>query len=90
MWKKIKETLSNAKQSVTMALVGGFVVATSSFAGAEGTADAATVTSITSAFDNIKATALAALAAIAVIGIVIFGGKYAWVYGKKIFNVISK
>lgn len=53
-------------------------------------ADTATVTAMTDAFGNVKATALAALAAIAAIAIVMFAGIYAWKYGKKVFSIIAK
>lgn len=45
---------------------------------------------ITDAFGSIESATLTILGAVAVVGIVLFGGIYAWKYGKKIFSVISK
>lgn len=54
------------------------------------TVDKETVTAITNAFSNVKATALACLAAIGGVAILLFAGIYAWRYGKKVFSVIAK
>lgn len=53
-------------------------------------ADIETVNSIVSTMEIVQLTALAALAAIAVVAISLFGGIYAWKYGKKVFAVISR
>lgn len=45
---------------------------------------------ITDAFSSLESAAVTILGAVAVVGIILFGGIYAWKYGKKIFNVISK
>lgn len=55
------------------------------------TVDMSTATTgITDAFSSIQTAALTILGAVAIVGIVIFGGIYAWKYGKKVFNIISK
>lgn len=87
---KVKEKLAKAKGVVAAAVVGGVGSVLSITTHAAGTADTETVTSMTSAFENVKATGLAALGAIAIIGISLFAGIYAWKYGKKIFAIISK
>lgn len=48
------------------------------------------VASMTSEFTELQTTALGALGSVAGIAIVLFAGIYAWRYGKKVFNVISK
>lgn len=56
-----------------------------------GTIDFTSATSgISDAFSGLETAAVGILGAVAVVGIVLFGGIYAWKYGKKIFNVISK
>lgn len=84
----IVSKIKDHKYVTSLSLMAGLMVLMSitSFA-AE---DTETVTSITSAFGDIKATALAALAAVAGIAILLFGAIYAWKYGKKVFSVISK
>lgn len=57
---------------------------------AAGTADTAVVDSMTKTFSDLAATGMAALAAIAGIAILLFAGRYAWSYGKKIFSIIAK
>lgn len=85
----ILTTIRNHKYVSSLSLSAGLMMlmAVSAFA-AE--ADDATVSSITSSFTTIKTTALAALAAVAGVAILLFGAIYAWKYGKKVFNVISK
>jgi len=74
-----------------MALVMCMMAVGSAFAAeGDGTPDTTTVGAITSAFADVKATALAALAAIATIAILLFAGIYAWRYGKKVFSIIAK
>ena len=51
--------------------------------------DAVTGT-VTTEFGEIVTAALTVLGSVAVAGLVLFGGIYAWKYGKKVFNVISK
>ena len=46
--------------------------------------------SVTSSMGSLKDAALAILAAVAGVAILLFGGIYAWRYGKKVFSVISK
>lgn len=56
-----------------------------------GTIDFTAATSgISDAFSGLETAAVTVLGAVAVVGIILFGGIYAWKYGKKIFNVISK
>lgn len=50
----------------------------------------AITTSITGEFADIVTAATTVLGAVAVSGLVLFGGIYAWKYGKKVFTVISK
>lgn len=45
---------------------------------------------ISDAFSGLQTAAITVLGAVAIAGVVLFGGIYAWKYGKKIFNVISK
>lgn len=47
-------------------------------------------TDIATQFGTIQTAALTILGSVAVIGIVLFGGIYAWKYGKKVFSVIAK
>lgn len=87
-FKKMFQSKTSFLMAIAMILC--FAVAGSCFADATPTADTATVTSITTEFGNIKATALAALAALATIAVVLFGGIYAWRYAKQVFKIIAK
>lgn len=78
------------KSAVTMFAVAMIMFVASTSVGAAGTADAATVSGITGAFDNVQATALAVVGAIAAIAILLFAGPYAWQYGKKIFKTVAR
>jgi hypothetical protein len=50
----------------------------------------AITTSITSEFGTIVTAAVTVLGAVAVSALILFGGIYAWKYGKKVFSTISK
>ncbi|MEK5217813.1 hypothetical protein [Psychrobacillus sp. FSL H8-0487] len=55
------------------------------------TASMTTVTTaITSEFGEIVTAALVVLGSVAGAGLILFGGIYAWKYGKKVFSVIAK
>lgn len=45
---------------------------------------------ITSEFGEIVTAALVVLGSVAGAGLILFGGIYAWKYGKKVFSVIAK
>lgn len=53
-------------------------------------ADADLVSAITAGFEGLQATAIAVVAAVAVVAILLFAAPYAWQYGKKIFNTVSR
>ena len=57
--------------------------------GGEKRMDAVT-TSITAEFGEIVTAALVVLGSVAGAGLILFGGIYAWKYGKKVFSVIAK
>lgn len=90
IFTRFKNVLGNHRYATSLSLMAGLFVIASISSFAEGTADTATVTAITGAFEDVKATGLAALAAVGVVAIVLFGGIYAWKYGKKVFSVIAK
>lgn len=46
--------------------------------------------SITSEFGEIVTAGVTVLGAIAAAGLILFGGIYAWRYGKKVFSTIAK
>lgn len=50
----------------------------------------AITTSITSEFQTIVTAGVTVLGSVAVAGLVLFGGIYAWRYGKKVFSTIAK
>lgn len=50
----------------------------------------AITTSITTEFGEIVTAALIVLGSVAGAGLILFGGIYAWKYGKKVFSVIAK
>lgn len=50
----------------------------------------AITSSITSEFGDIVTAGVTVLGSVAVAGLVLFGGIYAWKYGKKVFSVIAK
>lgn len=79
-----RKAVTVAMMAVMLCLIG----AGSAFASP--TVDQGTVSAITSAFNDLKATALAALAAIAVIAIALFAAIYAWRYAKKVFSIIAR
>ena len=47
-------------------------------------------TSITTEFGEIVTAGVTVLGAVAGAGLILFGGIYAWKYGKKVFSVIAK
>lgn len=88
--KHFKETM--AKNKGFLAAVGAVttlaVSGTGAFAAGE---DMSTIsTSITTQFGSIVTAALVVLGAVAGSGLILFGGIYAWKYGKKVFSVIAK
>lgn len=82
-----KEMMVRNKQKLGV-VVGSAVVALPVISHASGTDP--TADSVSTAMDTIKTTALTVLGSVAAVAIVLFGGIYAWRYGKKVFNVISK
>lgn len=50
----------------------------------------AITTSITTEFGGIVTAATTVLGSVAAAGLILFGGIYAWKYGKKVFSVIAK
>lgn len=88
--KGILNIFNKNKKTTSLSVVLGAMMVVGLSAMAAPVADTAVVESMTSSFDNIKATGLAAVAAIAGIAIVLFGAIYAWRYGKKVFSIIAK
>lgn len=87
--KKFLSIFNKNKKATSLSVVlGAMMVMAMSAMAAEG--DDAVVASMTEAFGGIKTTALLALASIGGIAIVLFGGIYAWKYGKKVFSIIAK
>ncbi len=86
--KKFLSIFNKNKKTTSLSVVLGAMMIISMSAMAAG--EDAVVDSMTSAFDGIKTTALLALASIGGIAIVLFGGIYAWKYGKKVFSIIAK
>jgi hypothetical protein len=56
----------------------------------EPTGLAAITADIETQFGEIVTAAVTVLGAVAVSALILFGGIYAWKYGKKVFSVISK
>jgi hypothetical protein len=56
----------------------------------EPTGMSAVTGSITTEFGEIVTAALVVLGSVAGAGLILFGGIYAWKYGKKVFSVIAK
>ena len=50
----------------------------------------AITTAITENFGDIVTAGVTVLGAVAGAGLILFGGIYAWKYGKKVFSVIAK
>ena len=90
MIAQLKSGIFSNRQAIVLSVVLGLTVGLAMSASASTGADAATVSSITESFTSIKNTALAALSAIAGVAILLFGAIYAWRYGKKVFDVLSK
>lgn len=88
--KRVLSIFKKNKKVTSLSVVLGAMMAIGMSAMAADVADDAVVTAMTSSFGNVKATGIAALAAIGAIAIVLFGGIYAWKYGKKVFSIIAK
>lgn len=88
--KHFKETM--AKNKYFVAAVGGITTLAVSASGAfAADPDMTSVTtSVTSKFSEIVTAALVVLGSVAAAGLILFGGIYAWKYGKKVFSVIAK
>lgn len=88
MLSNFKSTFKKKSSVMFLAVVAMLSIATS--AGAAPADMTAVTTSITEEFTGIVTAALIVLGSVAAAGLILFGGIYAWKYGKKVFNVISK
>lgn len=82
----MKNMVKKLTVSFSLVMVVMMVAAVSAFAAA----DTETVTAMTTAFTDVKLTAIATLGALAQVAIVLFAAIYAWKYGKKVFSIIAK
>jgi hypothetical protein len=86
----IKRYASKAKKGITAAMIAGAAVAYSTGASAAEPDMSVVTTSITAKFTEIVTAALLVLGSVAAAGLILFGGIYAWRYGKKVFSVVAK